>query len=125
MKLVPINSLRLDKGSHLPGEELGLFCAIVECDPTVGVAAKEESRMCGSRCLDGCHAVKMSKVVLRNAPLPAHDVMKDGRGCNAHREAQFGLNGTEEAAVIPAHDFRPVPAAAHDAQEHMARRGTI
>src|SRR5437899_3583561 len=113
------DSFRLDEGSHLAGKEFGLFRAIVEPNAVIGIAAEEESRMRSSQSLDGCHPVKVSEMILWNGPIPADDMMKYRRRRDAHGEAQLGLHGLKQAIVIPAHDFGPVPAAAHHTQQHM------
>ena len=67
----------------------------------------------------------MTDVVLRNGSVPADDPLKDGRGKDLHRDAQFGGDSLNQARVVPADDFRPMPAAAERAQQHHALRSAV
>ena len=64
-------------------------------------------------------------MVLRDGIFPANDLLKDGCCFDAHRLAQFCAHGVKQPHVVPTDNFGPIPAAAHGAQQHQARRGAI
>src|SRR4051794_13225705 len=64
-------------------------------------------------------------MVLRNGTLPTLDVMKDRGGFNIHCLSQFAAYGLQQLCLVPVHDFGPVPAAAHRAEQDHSRRRTF
>src|SRR4051812_33433029 len=77
---------RAEIGGEGTGEPFGLFGAVVERDAVIGVAAEEQPRVPGRALLDPGDALAVAEQVLRDRPVPAHDVMKDRRRRDAQRQ---------------------------------------
>src|SRR5437870_4854346 len=66
---------RGEEGMHALGQHAGLLDTVVERDPAIAVAAEEQAAMLLQAFVDPCNPLEMSKVILRNRALPAHQVL--------------------------------------------------
>src|SRR3954451_1838771 len=64
---------KLGKLGQPPGQDFGLFGAVIEGHAVVSVAAEEQPRVTGGPLLDPGHAVEVAQVILRDGPVPADD----------------------------------------------------
>src|SRR5205823_378239 len=100
-----------------------LLDAVVKADAVIAVAAEKQAEVAPQALLDPGHAVEVSQMVLRDGPVPAHKLMKDGSGRDAERQPQLATHRRHETVVVPVDHLGPVPTAANCPQQDVAGRG--